>query len=175
MNKFTFFCLPATTAFPHQNNIPKPALRLYPHFQHLSRTSCFYLSFRCGTIGYVPRLSCNTRRTRQARFAFHKWALLFTYGIRCHVAKICMHRHSAKQNTKKIYCIKWPVGQIIHRYFSPSPGLSSVPVQRPLSSCRLHIPSILSPHRIQRMGDLPQRARFHGLHQAFEDVFVAHG
>jgi hypothetical protein len=116
--------LHTTPAFPHLNDIQKPALRLYPHFHHLSRTSCFYLSFRCGKIGYVLPLPCNTRRACQARFAFHKWALLFTYGIPCHVAKICMLNLTTKQNTKKIYCIKLPVGQIIHRYFGPSPVIA---------------------------------------------------
>jgi hypothetical protein len=32
------------------------ALRLYPHFQHLSRTSCFYLSFRYGKIAHIQLL-----------------------------------------------------------------------------------------------------------------------
>lgn len=36
-----------TTAYPHLTDIQKTALRLYPQFNHLSRTSRFYLSISC--------------------------------------------------------------------------------------------------------------------------------
>lgn len=76
---------------------------------------------------------------------------------------------------QKMYQINLSVLSDHPQLFWLFPGLCNIPVHVPIPSCPSHIPPILTPHRIQRMGDLPQRARFHGLHQAFEDVFVAHG
>ena len=107
------------------------------------------------------------------RFISGRCCSLTAYGVMWQKYACITMQPNKKQ---KMYQINLSVLSNHPKVFWPFPGLCSIPMMHvPHPSYRSHIPPILPSHRIQRMGDLPQRARFHGLHQAFKNVLVAHG